>query len=72
MSQQALLSREDCDLITEILPPQLEIELVRSHSIALVSDAMRAFTVAHAANRLSKDGYTYMIGALAEVLGSVQ
>ena len=67
-----VLSHSDCDLIGEIIPPQLAIEMVRSQSLALISDAMRALTDAHAADRLSKDAYIYMIGVLADILGRKQ
>ena len=67
-----VLTRSDCDLIVEIIPPQLAIEMARSRSLALISDAMRALTDAHAADRLSKDAYVYMIGTLADVIGREQ
>ena len=67
-----ILSRSDCDLIGEIIPVQLAIEMSRSQSLALISDAMRALTDAHAADKLSKDAYIYMISTLADVMGREQ
>ena len=67
-----VLSHSDCDLIKEIIPPQLAIEMARSRSLALISDAMRALTDAHAADKLSKDAYIYMISTLADVMGREQ
>jgi hypothetical protein len=64
------LRLSDADVIMHIMPPQLAIELQRSKSCALVSDAMRDFTAAYAAERLSKPAYLAVIGALADLLAT--
>ena len=62
------LSREDSDAVVAIVPHQLMTEIIRSGSCALISDALRALTVAWTDKRLSDTAYATMIGVYADVL----
>ena len=59
---------QDAEIIHRVLPPQLAIEMMRSGSCALVSDAMREFTEAYSDGKLSEKTYLSMISMLADLL----
>lgn len=62
------LQRSDAETIQRILPWQTAVELSRSKSCALVSDAMKDFTAAFACGQLSQPAYLAVIDGLAEIL----
>lgn len=69
------LTPDDMATLRVLLPIQLHIELCRSKSYALASDALRALTAAHVEGRLSEHGYLAMVCAVADILspeGAVQ
>jgi hypothetical protein len=62
------LNKADSDAVFAIVPHQLAVEIIRSGSCALVSDAMRDLTAARRDGRLSEQAYTTMVEAFADVL----
>ena len=69
------LTPDDLVLLRELLPMQLHIELCRSRSYAMASDALRALTAAYGDGKLSEHGYLAMVCAIADILspeGAVQ
>lgn len=69
------MTPDDMAVLRILLPIQLHIELCRSRSYALASDALRALTAAYADGRLSEHGYLAMVCAVADILspeGAVQ
>ena len=62
------MTPDDMAVLRILLPIQLHIELCRSRSYALASDALRALTAAYADGRLSEHGYLAMVCAIADIL----
>ena len=62
------MTSDDIETLRELMPIQLHIELCRSRSYALASDALRALTAAFTDGKLSEHGYLAMVCAVADIL----
>ena len=62
------MTSDDMATLRELMPIQLHIELCRSRSYALASDALRALTAAFTDGKLSEHGYLAMVCAVADIL----